>query len=79
MTEQAVMILAILDMVVPKTVPEDLEILFSLVKDLFPESDLVEVSLIYEYVFFSLGNFSQDQQACCASFTERIRSSPGSY
>lgn len=73
------MILAILDMVVPKTVPEDLEILFSLVKDLFPESDLVEVSLIYEYVFFSLGNFSQDQQACCASFTERIRSSPGSY
>ncbi|CDJ42179.1 hypothetical protein, conserved [Eimeria tenella] len=42
MTEQAVMILAILDMVVPKTVPEDLEILFSLVKDLFPESDLVE-------------------------------------
>lgn len=42
-TEQAIIIQAIIDMVVPKTVPEDLEILFGLVKDLFPEAEFAEV------------------------------------
>ncbi|CDJ49023.1 hypothetical protein EBH_0056020 [Eimeria brunetti] len=42
MAEQAAVIQAILDMVVPKTVPEDLDILFALVKDLFPEAELAE-------------------------------------
>ncbi|OEH79493.1 heavy chain 2 family protein [Cyclospora cayetanensis] len=39
-TEQALMIQAIFDTVVPKTVPEDLDILFALLKDIFPESEL---------------------------------------
>ena len=43
-TEQAVIIQAIMDMVVPKTVPDDLEILYALVKDMFPEAEIAEVS-----------------------------------
>ena len=46
MVEQAAVIQAILDMVVPKTVPDDLDILFALVKDLFPEAELAEVSMV---------------------------------
>ncbi|CDI82515.1 hypothetical protein EPH_0040020 [Eimeria praecox] len=41
-TEQASVIQAILDTVVPKAVPEDLDILFALVKDLFPEAETAE-------------------------------------
>lgn len=43
LTEQAAVIQAIVDTVVPKAVPNDLEILFGLVKDLFPEAEIGEV------------------------------------
>lgn len=43
-SEQAIIIQAIVDMVVPKTVPDDLEMLYALIKDLFPEAESIDVS-----------------------------------
>lgn len=43
LSEQAILIQAIIDMTVPKTVPQDLDLVFALIKDLFPDSEYLEV------------------------------------
>ncbi|KAL8275155.1 hypothetical protein Esti_000905 [Eimeria stiedai] len=40
-SEQMIIIQAITDTVLPKTVSEDVEVLFALIKDIFPEADVV--------------------------------------
>ncbi|KAL8433753.1 hypothetical protein ACSSS7_003650 [Eimeria intestinalis] len=41
LTEQSIIIQAITDIVLPKSVSEDVEVLFALIRDIFPEADIV--------------------------------------